>query len=352
MNLFKKQIADMRRLGLVFIFLAVSVASCRRQCHEQMINLSDTDCILLEADSLDFAEDLLAPRKVFAFGDGIAIFEPNDVEGFLHFYDKSGTLEWKYGTIGNAGNEYLSPNVFANGESLLILSMDGRYSEVKRAGSGIETGEFRSIGNKALSMGTNFLSLTAGGGTIVESPSSDDMLVFSGTDGGEFKYNEYPVDVPQKMHAYVKKNVIASCSYAISYALDTLFLAFKYYPVAAAVSVKDRHTTRMTLSVKENNEYKTKDGVPYYDDPILFYTYAASSGKNFYALFQNGTRSSIKGEGMSEIHVFSRDCKLKRRYVLDRRIYHFSVSEDGTEIYALGINKDYLAELYVYDIDS
>ena len=336
---------------ILVLVLTVSVVSCKRPGQEQIIHLNEIDGVSLKADSLNLADDLLAPRKVFVLDSSIVVFEPRDTGAFLHFYDQSGSLTWKYGVTGNARNEYLSPNVFANGESLVILSMNGKYREIKKEGNEVEIGELQSLGKESLALGVNFLSLTSDGGTLVERASSDDMLVFSTSDGREFGYNEYPVDIPEKMHAYLKKNVISSSSYVISHELDTLFIAYKYYPVVGTVSVQDRHSYRTALSVSENNRYKIKGGIPYYDDPILFYTYASSSGKYFYALFQNGSKSSIKEAGESEIHVYSQDCKLQKRYVLDRRIYHFAVSQDDSMIYALGINKDYLAELYVYYIN-
>lgn len=338
----------MKKVGLILIVLAVSVVSCRRYSQDRNIDLSGIERVVLSADTLGLSQYLLAPRKVFAIGDSIVVFEPKDMKGFLHFYDKHGSLVWKYGMIGNAGNEYVSPNVFANGQSLVILSMNGTYVEMKRGGA--EPDCMHVVENKALAMGNNFLALASDGIVIMESASSEDMLVFLGPDGNETGYNHYPVDIPEKIHAFVKKEVIASCTYAISSGLDTLFQAFKYYPSAGVISVRDGNSCYNAFSVEKYNDYKLKDGIPYYDDPVLFYTYAASSGKYFYALFQNETKSSLYKGGVSEVHMFSREGRLIRRYVLDRIIYHFSVSQDDTVIYALGLNGEELAELYVYHI--
>lgn len=337
--------------GVVFfILLSVSVISCQRHRQERLAILDNSESILLSADSLSISNDLLSPRKVFVLGDRMAVFEPKDVEGFLHLYDKEGSFICKYGIVGNAKNEYISPNIFANGKSLIVLSMNGTYSEIESSGDQLLIGETQTIEDKSLSMGLNFLALGAGGYSIIESASSHHMLVFSGPDGKIVEYDNYPTDIPESIDAFYKKEVISSCSYAISDKLDTLFQAFKYYPSVGVISVRDRHWDSTVLPFRNVNEYKIKDGIPYYEDPILYYTYAASSGDYFYALFQNGTKTSISSGGRSEIHVFSHDGILIKRYVLDRRIYHFAVNQDDTAIYALGLNKELLAELYVYHL--
>lgn len=154
------------------------------------------------------------------------------------------------------------------------------------------------------------------------------------------------------MPSRFKKEVISKCSYSISNSLDTLFIAYMNYPSFAALSIADKNTSTGRLSVTNSNTYKTNNGVPYYEDPVLFYTYTASSGRYFYALFQNRTKKSMHQGGTSEIHVFSRRGELLKRYILDRRIYHFAVAPDDKVIYALGVNGDSLTELYVYNLET
>ncbi len=55
-------------------------------------------------------------------------------------------------------------------------------------------------------------------------------------------------------------------------------------------------------------------------------------------------------KGVSEIHVFDFTGNMIRRYILDRRIYHFAVRKDDSAIYALGLNEQHLSELYVFDL--
>ena len=262
---------------------------CQRHRQMQTIESDAISPVFLYADSLNLSEKFLAPRKVFILDEGITVFEPQDANGFLHFYDGAGNFKGKYGSIGGAKYEYISPNVFANGESVIVLSVDGRYSEIKESGAGCETVTIREIGNKSIAAGVGFLVMDSHGEIIVSSASSDDMLVFVDSSGKESGYNYYPVDNREKMDAYVMNNIISSCTYSISNRRDTLFQVFKYYPVAGVISLDDKQSVYKALAVENDNEYIVKDGIPHYEDPVLFYTYAASSRKYFYALFQNGT---------------------------------------------------------------
>lgn len=337
----------MRRFSFILLLSAL-FSACQADRQELVFDLDATEQILLTADSLNMSETLSAPRKVFVIGDNIAVFEPQDVDGILHFYDEKGQLLTQYGQVGKAHNEFISPNAYINGETIILLSMDGRFCEINYADGEINVGGIQSSGNKSLATAANFVAFSRDGGYVVDSGTSDDMLVLIGKDGNKSAYNNYPIDLPEKMPSRLKKEIIARCSYSIANSLDTLFMAYMNYPSFGVVSLSDKKTLCARLSIKENNTYRLNSGVPYYKEPILFYTYTTSSRKYFYALFQNGTKKSMHQGGTSEIHVFSRRGELLERYVLDRRIYHFAVAPDDGVIYALGVNGDSLTELYVY----
>lgn len=335
----------------IFIILAVILASCRNGSQNDFIDIGSVECVSLRADSLGLSGRLMAPKKIFTSAGYIALFESKDTEGFLHFYTADGQYSGRYGVTGKARGEYVSPNVFANGEALVIVSMDGTYEEIRYdSGSAAESGR-GTVTNKALAAGVNFIALTSEEGLVFESASSEDMLVLQNADGSMSAVNHYPVKIAEKIDPFLKKNVISSCSYAISYSRDTLFAAFRNYPSAGFLSLSDGRWLCTGLETMESNEYRLKEGVPYYEDPVLFYTYAASSGKYFYALFQNSVKEEMASPGrVSEIHCFSTDGRILKRYVFDRRVYHFSVTEDGSKVYALGLDADYEPEVYVYNL--
>lgn len=179
------------------MLLPVFVA-CQSGMREQVFNLEDTDLIMLSADSLNLSSTLLAPRKVFVLGDKIVVYEPQDSDGVLHFYDKEGNLTDKYGLEGKAANEFLAPNVYISGETLLLLSMNGRYSKVNNVDNEIEISGILDFEDKSLAAGINFLTFGGNGSAVIESASSDDMLVFIGPDNEKSAYNNYPIDLPKK----------------------------------------------------------------------------------------------------------------------------------------------------------
>jgi len=138
----------MKRIILLLLFVFMSVISCDRHENKQSIDLDSVEHVFITADSLNLSNVLLAPRKVFCMSDCIAVFEPDDKEGFLHFYNKNAKLLGKYGIVGNAHNEFISPNVFSNGHSLIVLSMNGKYCEIKGFNEGVSVGEIQKIENK------------------------------------------------------------------------------------------------------------------------------------------------------------------------------------------------------------
>lgn len=333
------------------LIMSVVLVACQSGRQEDFYGLRDVQTVSLKSKSMGLADSLLAPRKVFVLGSDLAVFEDKDKDGFLHFFTTDGAHIKNIGRLGNAPDEYISPNVFKNGDYLLVVSMNGEYSSIQIDGEKIQLSSVRSIENKGISMGMNFFAKTADG-IVLEGTSTEDMLTFISDKDEKTVVNPFPIDnIPNEIDPFYKKSIIAPCSYAISYSLDTLFMSFKYYPVNCVVSISDKKVLFNKMRDAESgNIFRIKNGVPYYDNPNVFYTYSASSKNYFYALFQNADRDHMRKSGCSEIHVFRKDGAFLKRYILDRRIYHFDVNKEGTAIYALGINEELLSEIYVYSI--
>lgn len=337
----------------LFPLLAVSavLASCwGGRGTNDTIDITGVRTERLEADSLNAGDLLLAPRKIFTVGKRLAVLEDKDVEGFIHFFDAEGKFLGKYGTIGRSGEDYILPNVFACEESLLAVSMDGSFSVVSYGEDGPSAGKRLYPDDRKLFMGPNFMAIAKDSSLIIESSSSEDMITVVTKDGTAYGYSHYPIELPDGIPEFFMKTVISSCSYAISFGGDTLFTAFNYYPAAGTATVRGIRTGNVWLQTDRHNSFRIRDGIPYYENPILFYTYSASSEKYFYALFQNGRKNRLEQEGRSEIHRFTRNGELVDRFILDRRIYHFSVSRDDSRLFALGTDGNLMPEIYSYNI--
>lgn len=337
----------------LYTLLAVSavLASCQGgRGTDKTIDITEVRTERLEADSLNAGDILIAPRKIFTVGKRLAVLEDKDAEGFIHFFDTEGKFLGKYGTVGNSGEDYILPNVFACGESLLAVSMDGSFCVVSYGEDGPAAGERQYPDDRELCMGPSFMAIAKDSSLIIESSSSEDMITIITKDGSAYGYSHYPIEPPDGIPESFMKTVISSCSYAVSFGGDTLFTAFKYYPAAGTATVKGEKTGNVWLQTDRHNNFRIRDGVPYYGDPVLFYTYSSSSEKYFYALFQNGRKDRLEQEGTSEIHRFTRNGELVDRFILDRRIYHFSVSSDDSRLFALGIDGDLMPEVYSYNI--
>ena len=53
---------------------------------------------------------------------------------------------------------------------------------------------------------------------------------------------------------------------------------------------------------------------------------------------------------LPEIHLISYDGQMMQRYALDYIIYDFTLSEDEDMIYALGMSREFLPEIRVYNL--
>lgn len=337
----------MNRLNVVILLLIVLAACQSNKLVE--LNLEQVHRETLKSDSLGMSGKMKAPRKVFVVGDYLALLEDKDKQGFLHFYDMDGKFVSKYGIIGRAAQEFFIPNVFPDADSLIVLSMDGKYTDIYCEGSEIKMTPIKRIGNKNLNMGLNFIAKTLKGDLVVDSELSTDMLTVISGNEKTVGYNIYPFDTKGDIDSYLKKNVIFSCSYALAHSPNACFVAFKNYPVFGFQPLNGGKPVFKGLSVDKKNEYEVHKGTPYYSNPILFYTYAVSSDSHCYALYQNAEKKEM-AKGVSEIHVFDFTGNMIRRYILDQRIYHFAVRKDDSAIYALGLNEQHLSELYVFDL--
>lgn len=88
-----------------------------------------------------------------------------------------------------------------------------------------------------------------------------------------------------------------------------------------------------------------------FENPTLFYTITASSNNCFWALYQSKNGDQLKERnGVSEIHKFSKDGQIIERIVLDRIVYHFSITPNEEYIYTLAFNQQFTTDVVRYNL--
>lgn len=313
------------------------------------VSLEDIPAFELTAETLDPEEELLAPRKVFALQECLVLFESKNTAGFLRFIDKrDGRTLATYGNIGNAEDEFLQPNLFASDSALMIVSIRDHFRKVGFRDGRVTERIIRPTDTKA-AFGANFAATTPGGTVVVSSPSYPDRLIFLRADGSRNSLNDYPIDMPRGIDPYYYKEVIFQVAYATSPTGEQLFAAAQHYPIAQVIDAEDLTQTTLRLKSSRRNTLTLQEGIPTFDDPVLFYTYACASREFFYALYQQARTGEMR-QGRSEIHLFDRSGRLLRRYPLDRRIYHFTVEADDSRLYALSLDGEHLPRLCAYTL--
>lgn len=316
------------------------LTSCQE--HNNSIHLSEVPSVAISGSSLGNLE-LQSPRKIFTINNEIVLFDETMKDGFLCFIDSgNGEIIRYYGIEGRASNEYLEPNVFPNNYSVLIQTIDGNTYSVdttcrpRKVLPGIEP---------STRIGSNFVGLCADSTIIVSSPSTDnrlDIINYNGTSA----FNLYPFKTENGLQ--LLKETVFDASYCISYDGNKVIIADRYYPLVEIVDIETKTST--VCRIEENgckNVYVVDNGYANFEDPYLKYSVCKTGRNGFFALYHN-LKMDDAIQVPPEIHYFSYDGKLEKRYILDRVIYDFALFDDETGIYALGLNDSFVAEIFKF----
>ena len=285
------------------------------------------------------------PRKIFFLNGTIALFDNASTDGFLWFIDpENGELIKRFGVEGRGPKEFLNPNIFQHENSVLIQTIDGRTFLLDTS---CTPKEILTKDKSTIRVGCNYIGLFTDSTFVVSSPSTEDRINFVNINASK-QYNKYPFKVPQNLQ--MLKETIFDASYDISDSRQNLVVANRYYPILEIIDFKTLETE--VFQIIDNgikNSYNIQNGVAYFNNPVLKYTKCFAGKKGIYCLYHNATEEEAM-ETLPEIHLISYDGQLMKRYALDYIIYDFTLSEDENVIYALGMSREFLPEIRVYDL--
>lgn len=333
---------DAMRAFYVLIFILV-LASCQDK-NVLSIDLESVSKTHLNGETLGNIE-LQNPRKIYFLNGTIALFDKASTNGFLWFIDpENGELIKRYGVEGRGPKEFLNPNIFQHDDSVLIQTIDGRTFLVDTS---CTPKEILKKDKSTIRVGCNYIGLFSDSTFVVSSPSTEDRINFVNIKGTK-QYNKYPFKVPKNLQ--MLKETIFDASYDISDSRQSLVVANRYYPIIEIINFKTLETN--VFQIIDNgikNSYDIQNGVAYFNDPVLKYTKCFAGKKGIYCLYHNATEEDAM-DTLPEIHLISYDGQMMQRYALDYIIYDFTLSEDEDMIYALGMSREFLPEIRVYNL--
>ena len=331
------------RANYVLIFILVLV-SCQDK-NVLSIDLESVSRTHIIGESLGNTE-LLNPRKIFLLNEIIVLFDQASKDGFLWFIDsKNGELIKRCGVEGRGPNEFLSPNVFQHENSIIIQTINGRTFLMDTS---YTPKEILTKDESTIRVGCNFIGLFSDSTFVVSSPSTEDRINFINHEDS-WQYNKYPFKVPKNLQ--MLKETIFDASYDVSDIRQCLVVANRYYPILEIINSKTFETD--VFQIIDNgvvNSYDIKNGVAYFNDPVLKYTKCFAGKKGIYCLYHNATEEDAM-DTLPEIHLISYDGQMMQRYALDYIIYDFSISEDEDMIYALGMSREFLPKIRIYNLN-
>jgi hypothetical protein len=300
----------------------------------------------------DTSPELLAPRQIYATLGAVALFDRNNKNGFLSFFDKqTGVLRQSWGTEGRGPGEFILPRIVATQKGLTVTSADANYRKLRFTDSLeialLDMGEYEEK-----LIGSNFLFIVNDSRVISVKEGPNQLQILNLQTGEEEHANYHPLKMPRNIDPVALNSTVFQAHYAYHEDSERLFVAYQYHPIASVIDAAGNGLVGETRFDSFRNDIKKDDqGGWAYVDPTLGYTFTAVSDNFFYALYQGSNRKILSANiQKSEIHKYDMSGRLIERILVDEPVYHFSVELDDSKIYAMFLDSEFIAKVCIYDI--
>lgn len=332
---------------IIPLLLIAALSACKG---DKTISLDSVPTTRLHGEVLAVSPEVSAPRHIYTTRGALVLFDSQNKEGFLSFFDKrTGERRAAYGTIGRGPGEYLSPRITETQKGLTLSSPGGDTYTLEFADS-LEITPLPSKFQKE-TIGSNFIFDVDDSSVIFVKEGVEQLTILDKRSGEQTSKSYYPVNIGGATNPATLNNTIFQAHYAYHEDGRRLFMAYSYHPIISVVDVNDYSLVTHTRFDGIRNTLESDGENQTYLDPVLGYTFTSVSDNYFYALYQNADEATLrKNANEPEVHKYDLSGNFVERYVLDRPVYNFTVEKDDSKIYALSLDAEFIPRVLVFEL--
>lgn len=326
--------------------------SCGGSESSNEIKLDDIPFQKISSHSVELPVEILAPEQIYCLDDGF-IVKDNVKEGFLKYIPYSLDAVVNYGFVGNGSGEFIMPRVSQLDNNRLMVSSINPNDQILKFDNGAISATSLNLKHKEHFTGANYLAQIDQESYLVYKVSESQIEIVDDSTGEVQGYNFFPFESNDNVSQFNKANVIFD-SLMMNYwqSSNTLFIGFYLFPYFINVDMATKQIVSNVKILTDDpvNRYTVdqRGGLDYGDPVIYYFNHVATEDYNW--VYYRGYRRSEIGEKLPEIHQFSKEGKLIKRYKVDNELRHFGVSPDNKTIYALILNEDLLTEVVKFTL--
>lgn len=328
----------------------------------KMKALEEYPCQELVADFFPLGDSLYRPSGIWVM-DSLLILKDEGYEylghDFLRIYSlNTGKLVSRFGRIGRGPGEFLLPRFFKCGSRSFLIIEKLKYY-LFDVDSLLKHKDYRPLRFEVKDWlkGTNFACLYRDS-VLVLNAMSEEQLTFVYPGGDRVRhYKNYPEwTAVSGITDFIANTKVYAANYNVHPGTkDRVNIAYRYFPAVDIVSLDNLKTLRIMFPINHSvNHIRVMDELnAEITEPCIYYREVFNTERAMWLLY-DGVPKAEYGEKVqrSEIHRFSWEGQLVRRYRTDRTIRSFCVDEAGKRIYALSVDEEYEPVIVSYDLSE